>query len=407
MLGPFTLRQREPLSSNAGLEEAAIHIVISVASLSAAGGGPSRSTSMLSSALAESGVRVTVVALDGSCPADLCLPCHLVQTRLVRAQNVGCRLAWSQELRRELLRCFGTGELTVLHDNGLWLPSNHTAVAAAARESVPLVISPRGMLEPWALAHKAWKKRFAWWVYQLRDLMSSKVLHATSEPEAKNLRRLGLAQPIAVIPNGVHTPAVGLSERTLGDPPVRTALFLGRIYPVKGLLNLVHAWAQVAPEGWRCVIAGPDESGHQAEVERAIRDQGLEKQFHFPGSIQDDKKWELLAKADLFVLPSFSENFGIAVAEALASGVPVITTKSTPWPELVTRRCGWWVDIGVEPLAAALREAMALSDGERREMGLRGRRLVEEKYSWPRIAREMLSVYEWVLGKGERPACVV
>jgi glycosyltransferase involved in cell wall biosynthesis len=105
-------------------------------------------------------------------------------------------------------------------------------------------------------------------------------------------------------------------------------------------------------------------------------------------------------------LPSFTENFGVAAAEALACGVPVVTTKGAPWEEPRTRQCGWWIDIGVEPLAAALREATSLSDQERHEMGQRGRHLVEEKYSWPQIGRDMLSVYHWVLGAGAKPECV-
>jgi glycosyltransferase involved in cell wall biosynthesis len=109
----------------------------------------------------------------------------------------------------------------------------------------------------------------------------------------------------------------------------------------------------------------------------------------------------------LFVLPSHSENFGIVVAEALASGVPVITTRATPWEELVTHRCGWWTENGPEPLAAALRDALSRTDEERREMGRRGRQLVDQKYSWPGIAAQVHAVYRWMLGEGEKPECVV
>ena len=118
-------------------------------------------------------------------------------------------------------------------------------------------------------------------------------------------------------------------------------------------------------------------------------------------------KWELFRQAALFVLPTFSENFGVSIAEALACGVPVITTKGAPWAELRSHRCGWWVDIGAAPLAGALREAVAASDEERREMGRRGQRLVEQRYAWPPIAADMRSVYHWVLGTGTKPACVL
>jgi glycosyltransferase involved in cell wall biosynthesis len=120
-----------------------------------------------------------------------------------------------------------------------------------------------------------------------------------------------------------------------------------------------------------------------------------------------DEKWSLLGTADAFVLPSYSENFGIAIAEALSSGLPVITTQGTPWSEIAVRKCGWWVKADRASLEGALREMMRLSDEERKEMGIRGRRLVEEKFAWPAVARQMRGVYAWALGKGEKPACVL
>jgi glycosyltransferase involved in cell wall biosynthesis len=293
--------------------------------------------------------------------------------------------------------------IQIVHNNGLWLPCNHAAASVAASLKIPLITSTHGMLAPWSLAHKSWKKRLAWGLYQKRDIQRAACLHATAEHEYQQLRALGLRQPVAVIPNGVEAPDAAPRKSTSGP---RTILFVGRIYPVKGLLNLVAAWGKVRASGWRIVIAGPDEAGHQAEVRRAIADAGLEDCFEFPGPVHDGAKWDLYRTADLFVLPSFTENFGMVVAEALACGVPVITTHGAPWVELEERGCGWWVEIGAEPLAAALREAMALSDAERHEMGARGRRLVEEKYAWPGIAKQMVSVYEWVLSGGPPPECV-
>jgi glycosyltransferase involved in cell wall biosynthesis len=260
------------------------------------------------------------------------------------------------------------------------------------------------MLAPWALRHKAWKKRLAWWLYQRRDLSRATLLAATSEQEVRDIRRLVPGKKIALVPNGVELPKDRREERE--ERKEKTAVFLGRIHPVKGLKNLLEAWHLVRPDGWRCILAGPDEADHRRELDALLRSHHLEDSFEFPGLLEDEQKWALLRKADLFVLPSFTENFAVAVAEALASGVPVITTRGAPWKELQTRRCGWWVDIGVEPLAAALEEATSLSDQERHEMGQRGRHLVEENYSWPRVASEMLPVYQWVLGKDLRPASI-
>ena len=154
------------------------------------------------------------------------------------------------------------------------------------------------------------------------------------------------------------------------------------------------------------LIAGSDEDGHRAELESAIAARRLNSSFQFVGAVEGERKRELYRDADLFISPSFSENFGIGIAEALANALPVITTQGTPWRDLIDHHCGWWEEIGVGPLAQALREATALSDDARCEMGQRGRELVARKYSWSRVASEMQSVYEWLLGQENQPSCV-
>lgn len=328
-------------------------------------------------------------------------PSRTVPSLVQALQAVGCpaRLAvWDQG------RPAAPVAPTLLHDHGLWRPSNHAAVGAARRAGVPLVISPRGMLEPWALRHRRWKKRAAWVLYQRRDLRHAAVLHVTSEGEAESVRRLGLRNPLAVIPNGVDLPDA--------QPPpprkeLRRALFLSRFHPKKGLPLLIEAWAQVQPPGWELVLAGPDEGGHQAAVEAQARQRGLNGSVRFAGPVEDNDKWALYRSADLFVLPTHSENFGLVVAEALAAGVPVITTRGAPWAALETHRCGWWTDIGATPLATALREAIALPDEARQEAGRRGRRYVEANLSWTHVARQMVAVYEWTMHGGRRPGCVL
>jgi glycosyltransferase involved in cell wall biosynthesis len=273
----------------------------------------------------------------------------------------------------------------------------------ALQTKKPYMVSPHGMLEPWAWRHNAWKKRPVWWAWEKRNVESAAVLQATAYEEAANLRALGLRNPIAIIPNGVDIPKLRPLPH---QKEVRTALFISRIHPKKGLLNLVKAWALLRPKDWRMVIAGPSEGGHEAEVKKAVIEAGLENQFEFPGPVYEGAKWDLYNQADLFVLPTYSENFGVVVAEALAAAVPVITTKGAPWHELIEYNCGWWVDVGIDHLVTALREAFALSDNERQEMGLRGRTLVQEKYSWPTIATEMASVYRWILGVEAKPDCI-
>ena len=383
-------------------------VLMTIAGLDPEYGGPSRSVPALAETLARTGVSVELFACDavaGRGTPHRPEP-RLVPTRLLPFADRSTRWAVRRNGFFSALR-ERAGADTVIHDNGLWLPSNHAVVAAARTLNRPLVISPRGMLTPWAIKYRGFKKQMAWWLYQHRDLQCAKVLHATSSAEAEGFRRAGFRQPIAVVPNGVEMSAgTRNSKLETRNSKLRTVLFLSRIHPVKGLIHLAEAWAELQPAGWRVVVVGDDAGGHRAQLETIIRQRQLTSQFEFLGPVHGEKKSELYQNADLFVLPSHTENFGIAIAEALSWGVPVITTRGTPWEELVSHRCGWWTDIGTGPLAEALREATALSDAQRREMGQRGRRLVEENYTWPAAAQKMAAVYRWMLGRAAKPNCV-
>lgn len=345
-------------------------------SLRAAYGGPAVSVAALAAALGRVGAEVGLWAPDQSAAVAE----HLPAGARVRALNGDAGHA---------LAAFGRPD--VIHDNGLWLPHNHELAVRAASDGVPRVVSTRGMLEPWAVRHKRWKKVLAWRLYQRRDLSRAALHHATSAVEAANLQHAGLGRPVRMIPNGVDLPAKTPARPRSGR--IRTALFLGRIYPVKGLPDLVEAWSRVRPAGWRLSIAGPDEAGHRAEVERAVVQHGLQDLVSFPGPLDAAGKAAAFAEADLLVLPSRSESFGMAVAEALAYGVPVLTTTAVPWPALETVGCGWRVAPDVGGLSEGLRLATGADDAARREMGARGRELVAADYGWDGVARRFLDAY--------------
>lgn len=285
----------------------------------------------------------------------------------------------------------------IVHLHGIWSPALHQCVAICRRKMIPYVIAPRGMLEPWSLRQKWLKKRIARWLYQDRDLKCAAALHATAESEAEQFRKLGFKNPIIVSPNGVNVP----KTYSRAEHPGKRVLFVSRMHPKKGVLELVDAWNKIRPKDWKCelvyTMSGELEREYEAKIKARVGELGLEDQFILTGPLNDDEKWAAYARADLFVLPTYSENFGIVVAEAMWAGVPVITTKGTPWQELEDRRCGWWVDVGVEPLAKALNDAMSLSDETWQEMGERGRKLVEEKFTWDAVVREMVTWYKEVL----------
>jgi glycosyltransferase involved in cell wall biosynthesis len=311
------------------------------------------------------------------------------------------QFGWAPALRRYL----ANENLDLLHIHGLWTYLSIAALQWRKQTSKPYVVSPRGMLEPWALKQSSMRKTIALWVFQRAALRQAACLHATSVEEAQNLRHLGFTNPIAVIPNGVDMPSA--PAEIPRSEQIRYALFLSRLHPKKGLLNLVQAWNAVRANGWMLLVAGPDENNHLQEVKALVQRLDLEQQVTFLGDVRGNQKSEVYRRADLFVLPSFSENFGLVIAEALSFGIPVITTRATPWEDLETRKCGWWIDVGSASLVQALSEATSSSVEQLREIGARGRKLVAEKYNWDRIAQQMLEVYEWLTGKCGRPESVV
>jgi len=314
------------------------------------------------------------------------------------------QLKLSPAMNREIHRFVAT--VDVVHSHGLWIAPNVYAGHSAANGGKPLVVSPRGMVAPGALQFSTVKKGMAWTLWQGPAYRNAALWHATSRQEADEIRAFGIRAPVAVVPNGVDLPN-RVAHHSLCKSQ-RTILFLSRLHPKKGLPVLLEAWRQLANDrpDWSVIIAGPDELGHRAALEEVVRQADIPR-IKFVGSVFGDEKEGLLTEADLFVLPTMSENFGIAVAEALGAGIPAIVTKGAPWQGLEANRCGWWIDQGVAPLLAALREGTAASASERKAMGLRGREWMRRDFAWDAIGREMAAVYRWIAGQGERPSCVL
>ncbi len=294
---------------------------------------------------------------------------------------------------REAATAFGRAD--VIHDNGLWLIHNHRIASLARECSLPRVVSVRGMLQPWALRHKGAKKKLAWALYQRRDLQSASFHHASAEPEASGIRGLELGVPVRVIPNGIDIPedSKHAGFHHLGVSSERTALFLGRLYSVKGLPMLIEAWARVRPEGWKLRIAGPDEAGHKRELLAAVARARLSDSVTFTGRVDGDAKARELREADVLILPSLAESFGVVVAEALAYGVPVLTTTAAPWSDLSSHGCGWSVAPNLTALESGLSKVTSLDRPRLVQMGAAGRRFVAQRFSWARIAEEFHRMY--------------
>jgi glycosyltransferase involved in cell wall biosynthesis len=157
---------------------------------------------------------------------------------------------------------------------------------------------------------------------------------------------------------------------------------------------------------WRLMIAGPDNGGYLSKMQQLASQLHLER-IEFVGGLRGRQKWEAYQDADLFVLPTYSENFGMTVAEALAAGVPAIVSRGAPWPDLEGKKAGWWIDIGVDPLVACLNETLSLKSAALTEMGERGRSWMEAEFSWKRIAGQMSETYHWILLGGNKPEWII
>jgi glycosyltransferase involved in cell wall biosynthesis len=157
------------------------------------------------------------------------------------------------------------------------------------------------------------------------------------------------------------------------------------------VLDLIKAFGDLNPDGWELVIAGNDDGGHQTVCEEFASHQVNADRIRFMGAVSDANKWDVYRSADLFILPSYSENFGIVIGEALGMGVPVITTTATPWGRMKEKGCGWWIDTGVDALIPTLREAIGLHDGSRRAMGQRGSDWIRSEFTWESVGEQFVN----------------
>ena len=281
----------------------------------------------------------------------------------------------------------------LLHIHALFSYPSTSAMAQARAAGVPYVLSTIGQLCHWSLARSSRRKRWMLRLIERRNLDGAAALHVTTGAERDQSADLGLAAPAVVIPLGVHLPPVGATQAQSGAGPTRF-LFLSRIHPKKQLEQLFAALALV-PGEWTLDIAGEGEPAYVAALKRQAEQLGIANRCQWRGFLAGEAKWQALAAADWFVLPSASENFGIAAIEALAAGLPVILSPEVAVAELLSSS-GAAIICGSEPrvLAATLERALAKPTQAQRQ---EARRLAAERFAWPAIAGQLQSAYGQVL----------
>lgn len=357
--------------------------------------------------LVELGASVSVFGVSDSFSADDAATWAPVTPEVFPARYPG--FAYAPLLGHALQHA----NLDIVHQHGLWLYPSLAVAAWRRRRASPVVISTQGMLEPWALHNSRSKKAVAAWMFERSNLRHAACLHC-SEAEVEGVRRFGLRTPVAVIPNGADMPdATARHPRPewLPDDGRKTLLFLGRLHPKKGIRETLDAWSllkSTAPAiagQWRLVVAGWDDGGHAESYVAHVKTSGLSDDVIFPGAIFGGAKEAVLAHADAFILASHSEGLPMAVLEAWSYALPVLMTRQCNLAEGF--EAGAAVEVTTEPAELSSALARVLSSADLQTMGLRGRELVQRKFTWDAVARDLHEVYMWLARGGERPACVV
>lgn len=370
-----------------------IHVVPRI---SAEASGPSYSVPRLCQAIAARGHALTLACLAAE--------------RQVEGVTIEVHPAWPVLQRFAIspqhalaLRAHAT-HADIVHNHSLWSMVNVAAGWVVPGHRAKLVTSPRGTLSNWALAHSKRRKQLMW-PLQRRVLQRADLLHATSEQEYADIRHAGLRTPVAVIPNGIDLTAQ-LPPRQ-GETAMKILLFLSRVHPVKGIELLLDAWAALEAQhpDWTLRIVGPGEADYLAALHARAAGAGV-RRVTFTGPRYGDAKTAEYRNADLFVLPTHSENFGMVVAEALAQECPAIVSHGAPWAGLETEGCGWWIPNDVDNLRVALGAAMAMPAPALHAMGAKGRAWMQRDFSWDAIAADMEAAYRWLLDGCTPPTCV-
>jgi glycosyltransferase involved in cell wall biosynthesis len=341
----------------------------------------------------------TAAGPDGELPAATTEPRLHDGVRVRYFPLAPPRRVWNAPgLRKALLH--EVASYDVVHIHGLWHLPAWDAARAARRAGVPYVISPRGMLEPEALAIRSGRKALAFWMIERRNLQHAAWLHATSATEAATLEKARLGPPIVIAPNGVDADKLmsvdpGSTLRRLGIEESRSfVLFLGRLHPIKRLDLLADAMLRLSARSVQLVVAGPDENDHRSAIAPRFAAAGVS--VIWTGPVDGQAKADLLSAASALVLCSDAESFGMSAAEAMAVGTPVVVTQTCPWPEVQGEGAGRWVPQDAASIAAALDEILA-DPALAESMGERGRRLIARSYTWPSAARVIADGYAGIL----------
>ncbi|MCZ8370917.1 MAG: glycosyltransferase [Porphyrobacter sp.] len=317
-------------------------------------------------------------------------------------------LGWAPKLFESLCKDLPD----IAHTHGIWMATSAQVADWGRRFRKPYIVSPHGMLEPHALGISGWKKQIARRLFEDRHLTGAQCIHALNSAEADHIRKFGLRNPIAIVPNGVSIPGPRTADvpapwvnQFAKDVPV--LLFLGRVHPKKNLAGLIRAISDLKRTsrlgGWKLAVAGWGQQSHADEIKKLVSELDLNAEISLLGPLFGAEKDAALRHASAFILPSFSEGLPMAVLEAWAYGLPVAMTTACNLP--AGFECGAAIEIPSTPeqMIGPLTDFLRMSGSDLEAMGRVGRKLVERDFSWDAVAASFVDLYKWALGEGARP----
>ena len=369
-------------------------------------GGPSRSVYDLSKGLREAGVDLKIITQDYANNPNIVSNDWIIALPVEKVKIFEFNLEFKKLLSTQIEQ----NEFQLFHINSVFSYPSHIAAALALKAGIPYVIAPRGSLYKSAMeVSSKWKKRLYNTLFLKKQLNHASAVHTTCVEEMDALRQMGITSPIAIIPNSITLP----SEKTeIETPDILRVCHLGRINPKKNIIGLLKAWHKsglAQNKNAELLIIGAAQLEkekaylsklHNLEVELNINN------IRWVGPKDGKEKEMLLRSCSYLIMPSFSENFGMVVPEALQYGIPVIASKGTPWKVLEEKQCGWWVDIDETSLANSLIRLCNINNDTRIKMGQRGQTLVYERFSTEGVSRMQMELYSWILGECEKPSFV-
>lgn len=379
-----------------------------ISSLSLDDGGPSRSVPILVRGLSQTGLDVTLAVYET----------NNMNIHTLKDTTVTLKIFSTNASYKELESFILMENFDLIQLQSMWALSYHLVARIARKYNIPYIITPRGMLEPWSLSQKKWKKKLALMLYQMIDLRRAACIFTTAEMEAKHVRELGVKSAISVIPNGIETD--GYTCRTSISGVKKQILFLSRIHVKKGIELLIETFANLHNDfsDWSVAIVGNGDIEYIDGLKQKVKFLEMEDYIKILPPVFGNSKVKLYQESSIFCLPSYSENFGMVIAEAMSCGVPVITTNGTPWQLLNgdcttmgasleflgdDKRTGWCIDLSTENLEKTLREVMSMDSAVLYEMGQRGSRLINENFNYRSVAKKTKRLYEWILNRCEEP----